>query len=305
MPTEDVFTALEWVSTGNGLLSFSFSTASDLPGAVCYNSPAVDNREAMGSTSINVLFGCAGPDVEDSVFRVYNPASIPRGVDRPYIYVNMAMTLDGKVHLGRPGYLLSGSPADRRSMAELRAAADAVMIGAGTLRVDNPVLGVCFEDLREYRTALGMDVDPLPVVVTASGRIDENARVFRTGSGRAAVLTCSQADRSLLSVLEAEAEVLVVGDECVDLQEAVRVLGREFGVARLLVEGGPNLVANLLRERLVDEFFITLVPIVKGGKDTPTLVEGEGFGHRELPELELVSVLEAGGELFLRYRAKQ
>lgn len=254
---------------------------------------------------IEVLFGGAELDVKDSVFKVYNPASIPRGRNRPHIYVNMAMTLDGKVHLGKPGYLLSGSPADRRSMAELRAAADAVVIGAGTLRVDNPILGVCFEDLREYRTALGMDADPMPIVVTASGRIDENARMFCSGSSRAVVLTCSQADKSRLSVLEAKAEVLVVGSESVDLREAVRVLGRKFGIARLLVEGGPNLVANLLRERLVDEFFITLVPIVKGGKDVPTLVEGESIGYGELLKLDLVSVLEAGGELFLRYRTKQ
>ena len=259
----------------------------------------------MSSLGVRVLFGGAELDVDDPVFKVYNPASIPRGGDRPYIYVNMAMTLDGKVHLGRPGYLLSGSPADRRSMAELRAAADAVMIGAGTLRMDNPVLGVNFEDLREYRTAQGMGVEPLPVVVTASGRVDENARVFRTGFGRAVVLTCSQADKSRLSVLEVRAEVLVIGDERVDLSKAVRVLGREFGVARLLVEGGPELVFNLLRERLVDEFFITLVPVVKGGKDTLTLVEGEGFKYGELPRLDLVSVLEAGGELFLRYRTKR
>lgn len=236
-------------------------------------------------------------------YRTYKNIELPEPeANRPYTYVNMAMTLDGKVTVGNRGYLLTGSAADRRAMDELRASADAVMVGAGTVRLDDPPLRVRSEDLRRRRAEAGLPEDPIAVVVTRSCIVSPSAKAFTRGDAGAVVITCAGAPAERRDALAKAARVLVCGEEHVDLKAAAATLTRELGVRRLLVEGGPSLVFSLLEGRLVDELFVTVAPLIKGGKDTPTLVEGEGFEHGRMPRLSLISVRDAEGELFLRYR---
>jgi len=103
------------------------------------------------------------------------------------------------------------------------------------------------------------------------------------------------------SRLPGKAEVIIAGEEAIHLLQVVRAL-RERGVQYLLVEGGPNLAFSLLEAGLIDEFFITLAPLLKGGRDIPTLLEGAGFPPGQAKHLHLLSVREHEGELFLRYR---
>jgi len=220
--------------------------------------------------------------------------------ERPYTYANMAMTLDGKVAVGNRGYLLTGSPADRRAMDELRASADAVMVGAGTIRLDNPPLRVRSDDLRRRRVLAGLPEDPIPVVVSRSCSVSPSAKAFSTAG--AVVVTCAEAPADRRDALAKAARMLICGQESVDLTAAAAVLRKELGVRRLLVEGGPNLIFSLLRDGLLDELFVTVAPLIKGGRDTPTLVEGDGFAYPRMPRLTLVSLCEDNGELFLRYR---
>ncbi|MGQ9525933.1 MAG: dihydrofolate reductase family protein [Armatimonadota bacterium] len=219
---------------------------------------------------------------------------------RPYTYLNMAITLDGKAAVGNHGYLLTGSGADRRAMDELRAVADAVMVGAGTIRSDDPPLRVRSEDLRRRRIEAGLPESPLAVVVTRSCEVSPTAKAFTASAG--AVVTCTAAPVERREALAKVAKVVICGEESVNLHTAFSALRRELGVRRLLVEGGPSLVSSLLHEMLVDELFVMLAPLIKGGRDTVTLVEGEAFGNECMPRLSLVSVREVEGELFLRYR---
>lgn len=221
---------------------------------------------------------------------------------RPYIYVNMAMTLDGKVVSGNPksGSLLTGSEGDRRGMAELRARTDAVMMGAGTLRAENPVMNIPDEDLIERRRQAGKPDNPRYLVVTNSGRINPNARMFSQPG--AMVVTSKAGETAIPSSVRETAEVLTAGDREVDLALAVQKLNAEYGVNYLLIEGGPTLTHAALSAQLVDEFFVTLAPLIKSGEDTPTLVEGPAFPFGSLPRLQLLAIAEDGGELFLRYR---
>lgn len=236
-------------------------------------------------------------------YTTYNDMAFPEPAgDRPYTYVNMAMTLDGKVAVGNRGYLLSGSAADRRAMDELRARADAVMVGAGTVRLDDPPLRVRSKDLRGRRAEAGLPEDPIAVVVTRSCSVSPTAKVFAGTAAGAVVITCAEAPDECRDALAKVARVLVCGEQEVDLKAAVAMLRHDLGVRRLLVEGGPSLVFSLLRDELVDELFVTVAPLIKGGRDTPTLVEGEGFEYGRMPRLSLLSARDAEGELFLRYR---
>jgi riboflavin-specific deaminase-like protein len=220
--------------------------------------------------------------------------------DRPFVYVNMAMTLDGRVVTGSPkaGFLLSGSEGDRRGMSELRARADAVMIGAGTLRAENPVLQVRYEDLKERRKAQGQPDQPRPIVVTRSGHLDPNARLLQDPG--AMILTTEEGKRALSSSVPSHVEVWAVGKSEVNLEEAVRLL-HETGIEYLLVEGGPQVTHSFVAAGLMDEFFITMAPFLKAGEDVPTLLEGPAFSYDSLPRLTLLSITEDGGELYLRY----
>ncbi|MBW3624684.1 MAG: dihydrofolate reductase family protein, partial [Armatimonadetes bacterium] len=241
----------------------------------------------------------AGPLSHDSPY--YDVAFPEPTGERPYVYVNMAMTLDGKVVTGNPkgGYLLSGSEGDRRGMAELRARADAVMIGAGTLRAENPVLQIRYEDLRRRRMAEGRPEEPRYLVVTNSGALDPEARMF--GRPGAMVVTSELNAPRLPEALTARTEILAAGFQAVDLRAAVSRLRQEHGIRYLLVEGGPTLTHACLAAHCVDELFVTLAPMVKSGTDTPTLIEGPAFPYGALPRFSLRSVAEDGGELYLRY----
>lgn len=243
-------------------------------------------------------------DLQGAPEAVYGRLDLPPAPpDRPFTYVNMAMTLDGKVTVGRPGYLLSGSPGDRRAMDELRAASDAVMVGAGTLRHENPVLRVRSADLREWRLSLGLRESPRYVVVTRSGSLPPDLRFFGEEGG--VVVTRAGLDAAVLGGLESRAQVLACGEAEVDLAAALRRLRDDLGVRRLLVEGGPTLTFSLLAADLVDEIFVTLSPLLKGGRDTPTLLEGEGFAYPDLRRVRLLSAKHHEGELYLRYSVRR
>lgn len=248
------------------------------------------------------------PPAEDSpslpLIRLYGKLDFPPPYpERPYIFVNMAMTLDGKVVSGLPGFLLTGSPADRLGMDELRAAADCLLIGAGTLRTENPVLHIRHPALRQQRVSEGMPENPFYAVVSGSGRLPAESRAFSTPA-KPLIFTTRQMTEANRKDLAGRAEIVITGEKAVDLPDMARLL-RERGVRYLLLEGGPNLTFSMLEAGLIDEFFITLAPLLKGGKDTPTLLEGEGFAPGKVKRLTLCSIREHEGEVFLRYRVNR
>jgi riboflavin biosynthesis pyrimidine reductase len=177
----------------------------------------------------------------------------------------------------------------------LRAKADAVMIGAGTLRVERYGRIVPDPDQRARRERDGLPPDPLAVVV--SGRLDLpwDAPLFTEGAGRVLIFTASETEAP-----ETETTVEIVRHPgAVDLDAALTQLRTEQGIRALLCEGGPTVHAQLIEAGLIDELFVTHAPKLAGGEG-PGLVAG-------LPELErpleLAWLLEQDGELFARYRA--
>lgn len=222
-------------------------------------------------------------------------------MDRPFVYINMAMTADGKITSAGREYPRFSSAADRRNMDRLRAEADALMVGAGTLRADDPELHVRDPEMVVHRRSLGKPPQLINVMVTASANVEGIARFFDPELSTARVVaTVEEAPRSRLAALDGRAEVWRLGCGDVDL---VRLLARlrERGVERLLVEGGGELNWKMVRAGLVDELHVTVAPALLGGREAPTPLEGEGFRMEDQRRLSLADLRREDDELFCRY----
>ncbi len=216
--------------------------------------------------------------------------------DRPYVVTNFALTLDGRATIGgRSGAI--GDRTDSEVLQRLRTEVDAVMIGAGTLRVERYGRLVPDEALRGGRErAEGLAHDPLAVIVTDTLDLPWDAGLFTVGYGRVLIFTSSEGELPATAT-----KVRVVRHEGrVDLGRAMATLREERGVRAVLCEGGPHLHANLVAADLVDEMFVTLAPKLALNQG-PGLLE-DGFGDRGPTALELVWLLAEGAELFARYR---
>jgi riboflavin-specific deaminase-like protein len=213
--------------------------------------------------------------------------------ERPFVGMNFVATVDGRATIaGRSGPI--GSSTDTAMLAGLRTRFDAVMIGAGTMRVERYSRPVRNEEKRERRERIGLPPEPLMAIV--SGRLDLpwDAPLFDEAEGRVVVFTTSETEPP-----DTGASLEVVRhEEAVDLAEALRHLRQERGVRALLCEGGPHLYAQLQAAGLVDDLFLTIAPKLAGG-GAPRILEGE---LPDVAPLELTWLLEEDGELFARYR---
>jgi 5-amino-6-(5-phosphoribosylamino)uracil reductase len=216
--------------------------------------------------------------------------------DRPYLVLNMVSTLDGRIAIdGRSGPI--GDEADRELFHGLRTQADAVMVGAGTIRTERYGRIAKRPERREQRVAEGLAPDPLAVIVSASLRVPSDLPLLQDADSTVAILTASGDE---LPETPARVEYLrgPAGVE-LELRPLLERLRAEHGVRSILCEGGPSLNESLVREGLVDELFLCLAPKLAGG---PPLTVLTGDPLPEPLTAELVSLLEHGGSLFGRYR---
>ena len=223
-------------------------------------------------------------------------------MNRPFVFINIAATADGKTTSATREYPRFTSAQDRLHMDRLRASADAILVGGRTLRADNPALHVRSVEMRDHRASLGKADGLLRVVVTASLRIDDDSRFFdeRGRAGRI-IATVEDAPEDRLAALASRAEIWKIGRGRVDLSVLLERLFAERGVRRLLCEGGGELNWALLRQGLIDELNLTIAPVLLGGRDAPTPLDGEGLSMEQRARLRLEQVRREGDELFCRY----
>jgi riboflavin-specific deaminase-like protein len=231
---------------------------------------------------------------------IYADVEFPARSDRPYVALNFVTSLDGRVAVdGRASGL--GSPVDRQVMRQLRARADALLVGAGTVRAEaiDPRVS---PELAHAREAAGRAAQPLFVVISASAVLPDR-KLFHRPEIQSLILTVRTADGEALQKMAPAAEVAVLGDTWVDLTEAMHFL-KSRGMASVLCEGGPTVAGGLIAAGLVDELFVTVAPAIIGGVG-PRLVEFlPGVANEKIP-LDLVSVVEEDGELFVRYHLRR
>jgi riboflavin biosynthesis pyrimidine reductase len=218
-------------------------------------------------------------------------ARAPR--DRPLVLVNLVATVDGRAsHEGRTSAL--GAAADLEMLLELRALADAVLIGTGTLRAEGYARLVGSEERRGHRRARGLEGDPPAVLLSRGLDLPWEAGLF--AAPEQPVLVYTGAEGGPPGGLAAPVEVVRLDDPT---PRAMLADLRARGVRALLSEGGPTLNRALLADGLVDELFLTLAPVLTGEVGAVRIVEGGG-----LPAPVAAApawVLQAGDELFLRY----
>jgi riboflavin-specific deaminase-like protein len=223
--------------------------------------------------------------------------------DRPFVYLNMVTSVDGKATVDGSERGL-GSADDKRMMQELRVHADAVMNGASTLRVSGSTPRVLDRALKQQRRDRGLSPQPLGVVVTRSGAVPLDVPFFTSSEFDAVVIvTDTTPSERVRAIRDTGRRVVAVPNRLDNGRDIVEVLQREFGVRRLLCEGGPTLNDALIRAGVVDELFITLAPWIVAGTGNLTAVEGLAFARETMPRLSLKAHLHdaATDELYLRY----
>lgn len=222
----------------------------------------------------------------------------------PFVLINVATTVDGKLAPSTRKFVPFGSGRDQRLLLELRATADAVMAGARTVDLMPVSLGTGGPKYRGLRLRRRLSEHNLRVVVSGAATLNPNAAIFKKRFSPIIVLVSGSAPRSRVERLRRVAdEVQAFGKTDLDFRAALTWLHRRHRVKRLLCEGGGQVNDALFRAGLVDEIHQTLCPLVLGGHNAPTMADGLGVRLvREATQLRLQSLKRLGSELFLVYR---
>ena len=232
--------------------------------------------------------------------KVRGPTSRGRSPKLSFVFVNMAMTADGKIVTANRAVTSFGSPRDRGHLLELRATADAVMAGARTVDSASTAMGPGPAKFRQRRLKRGLAEYNLRVIVSRSGSVNPHAGIFKHRFSPIIILTTRRAKANRLKRLRTLAdEVKICGRQKINFGIALRWLRKKWDVKRLLCEGGGELNDALIRASLVNELHLTICPKIFGGRRAPTIADGRGFGHLAAAKnFMLKSILQNGDELF-------
>ncbi len=229
---------------------------------------------------------------------------------RPWTFLNLAISLDGKLTTADHKLHGFGGSEDRDLMDDLRSRADAVMIGASTLREEDPLLWVYSQERVAQRESQGRAArQPWNVVISQAFNLPDpsTSKFFQTSGFRKIVFTSDVHPPELLAKYSDYCEIQTVRTISSGL-DLVVVAERLYhmGVRHLLLEGGGVLNFSMMQQKLVDEMFLTLCPVVFGGDTAPTAVGGAGFSFEQVPSLELVDIkVGKNNRIFLHYRFMQ
>jgi riboflavin-specific deaminase-like protein len=226
---------------------------------------------------------------------------------RPYVFINVATSVDGKLAPENRKFVPFGSQRDLDLLYELRARADAVLMGARTVDSAPGHYGPGPMKYRRLRLKRGLPEYNLRVIVSGRGTLDPRSDIFRYRFSPIIVLTSARASvRNLRRLREVADDVEIFGDAELDFRAAFCWLEKKWRVKKILCEGGGELNMALIRQNLIDEIYLTLCPLIFGGRAAPTLADGPGVSSvEEAPKLRLKTMRRIGQELFLVYRVRE
>lgn len=225
-------------------------------------------------------------------------------MSRPYVLLSAAVSLDGYLDT-RPGEdrLLLSNEEDFDRVDSVRAGVDAILVGAGTLRSDDPRLLVNSAERRASRVAAGRPEYPLKVTVTGTGDLDPGWKFWHHGGDKLVLAAGDEATAKARAALGGLAAVRRIPAGAV-WPAALDVLGDEYGVGRLMVEGGGTLHTQLLAAGLADELQIVVAPLLVGQSDAVRMLGPADYPGGPGARLRLLEIRRIGDVVLLRYAPK-
>ena len=214
-------------------------------------------------------------------------------MNRPHVIVNCAMSADGKIALPTGKQLKLSSEEDMERMYKLRNECDAVLVGIGTILADDPKLTVKELYVKNPK-------QPVRIILDAHCKTPENALAVND-TAKTLIITAEKCDKSYGKNVEV---VKCTTDKkgLIDLNKLLDVLYKR-GIKKLMVEGGGTVIWSFLNQRLVDDLYVYVSPVIVGGSNTPTLADGNGIkGVVDLLFLKIIDVTKMGAGLLIHYR---
>ncbi|WP_049564964.1 RibD family protein [Streptomyces sp. SBT349] len=223
-------------------------------------------------------------------------------MSRPHVLLSVATSIDGYIDDTTTDRLLLSNSKDFDRVDQVRAESDAILIGAGTMRADNPRLLVNNEERRAARRAAGKPEYPLKVTITATGDLDPHLKFWHHGGAKIAYTT-DASEEKLKQRLAGLAEVISVGPE-IDFPVLLDDLGHR-GIRRLMVEGGGQIHTAFLAQGLADEIHLAIAPLVVGDPAAPRFLGPGNYPGGPKRRMRLAEVRAVGDVVLMRYLPKQ
>jgi riboflavin-specific deaminase-like protein len=222
----------------------------------------------------------------------------------PFVYVNVAMTADGKLAPANRHFVPFSSRRDQERMMRLRSEADAVLSGARTVDMGKVDLGPGGRKWKKKRLEAGLPEFNLRIIVSGSASVNPDAHIFKTRFSPIILLVNRTAPQSRVKRLSKLVDDIHLSEgDSICFRTAFEWLREKWNVKRLLCEGGGEVNAPIFFEGLVDEVHLTIAPVIFGGRNAPTLADGEGVASLDQAvNLRLKHLEKIGNELYTVYK---
>jgi 5-amino-6-(5-phosphoribosylamino)uracil reductase len=216
--------------------------------------------------------------------------------------VVLAMTADGKISAVDPKASRDSDPADQAHLEYQVSFADLILVGAGTIRAEGTTYTIRNQELLAARNVRGQSPQPITCVVSGSLDLPSDLPFFDQDVERWIFTTRTGIERTdEAAILQKQADLIELGETDLDWDRAYTIMS-ERGIKKVVALGGGSLTAALVEAERVDDWWLTIWPVIYGGKKAPSPVEGEGFIPSNAPHLELVETRQIKSQLFLHYR---
>ncbi|MEH1945998.1 MAG: RibD family protein [Nostoc sp.] len=214
----------------------------------------------------------------------------------------LAMTADGKISAVDPKAPREPNVVDRAHVEYQVSLADLILVGAGTIRAEGGTFEISDRELLAAREVRGQSPQPITCVVSGSLNLSPDLPFLSQDIERWIFTTRTALERSSdTTTLQKQAELIDLGDTDLDWDRAYTLMA-ERGIRKIVALGGGSLTAALVQAGRIDDWWLTIWPIIFGGKHAPSPVEGEGFLPDVAPHLQLIETRQVGSDLFLHYR---
>jgi 2,5-diamino-6-(ribosylamino)-4(3H)-pyrimidinone 5'-phosphate reductase len=224
---------------------------------------------------------------------------------RPRIIVNFAVTIDGKVSPVKVAPSQFTSTYDKRRLLEIRSLGDALLVGRNTVQIDNMSMGLPAEDLRLERIQRGQSEYPLRVVISNSGDLSSELKIFSHRFSPIVVYSTTRMPTSIQAELQDKATLHLTHEDRLSLHAVLNDLYETHRVRTLVCEGGPLLAKGLAEIDAIDELFVTVAPILFGGAGAPGILGRPGTFLPASRIYQLASMKVEASECYLRYVANR